>query len=263
LLELGRLRTREGAGLLGAAVIDDILVIMILAAILVVVGGSGTLVGVVLQLGRMILALAAVGVLALWVLPRVAGWSVSLKASEALLAVTLSSVLVLAWMTEYLGGVAAITGAFLAGVGLRGSHLREELEAGLHRLAYGFFVPLFLVDIGLQSNVRLLDARLALFSAVLIPMAIISKIGGSGLGAWLGRFSKWESFRVGIGMVSRGEVGLIVAGVEVAEGFLGAEEFTVVVLTVLATTLLTPIMLRWAVTRQEVVNATTRRVGGS
>jgi len=263
LLELGRLRTREGAGLLGAAVIDDVLVIMILSIFIVLVSGSATAGGVLTQLGRMILMLAVVFALAIVVLPRVAEWAVSLRASEALLAVVLASVLFLAWMAEYLGGVAAITGAFLAGVGLRRSHLREEIEQGLHPLAYGFFVPLFLADIGLQSNVRQLDSRLALFSIVLILMAVVSKIGGSGLGAWLGRLSKRESLRLGIGMVSRGEVGLIVAGVGVAEGILGAQEFTVVVLTVLATTLMTPIMLRWAVSKQEVADATTGRPGGS
>ena len=263
LLELGRLRTREGAALLGAAVIDDILEIMILAVFLILAAGGGTLVDIVVQLGRMAVFLILAVVMGMFVLPRVAEWSTRLRVSEGMLAVVLASTLLLAWMTEYLGGVAAITGAFLAGLGLRRSHLREEIEAGLHRVAYGFFVPLFLTDIGLQSNARMLDIRLALFALVFLLVAILSKVVGSGLGARLGGFDRGQSLRLGIGMISRGEVGLIVAGVGIREGLLTPEEFTIVVLSVLVTTLLTPILLRWALSRQEVADGADRLSGGA
>jgi len=251
LLELGRLRTREGIALLGAAVIDDVLVIVSLSLFLVALAGGGGVAALVYEIGRMGLVLGAVTAVSLVILPRVLHWAQRLRASEGVLAIALASVLFLAWATEFLGGVAAITGAFLAGLGLGRSHLREEIEHGLHRLAYAFFVPLFLVDIGLQANLRTLDGSDLLFSLLLIAVAIVSKLVGSGLGARIGGFGWGAAGRMGLGMISRGEVGLIVAGVGVSAGILEAEMFTIVVLMVLVTTLATPPLLRWAFAREE------------
>jgi Kef-type K+ transport system membrane component KefB len=203
----------------------------------------------------MVAILALVGGAAYFLLPRVAAWADRLRASQGLLAIVLAAVLLLAWSVESLGGVAAITGAFLAGVGLGRSHLRHEIERGLSPLAYAFFVPLFLVDIGLQSNARDLPGAAVWLALALIAVAAISKLVGSGLGARAGGFESGPAIRMGIGMISRGEVGLIVAGVIVAEGILDPEIFTVVVLMVLATTILTPPLLRWAFAREEVRDA--------
>lgn len=251
LLELGRLRTREGFALLGAAVIDDILVIVMLSTITALLAGGGSLTGVFVQLGRMFAVLVGVSAVAILVLPRLIEAGTRVRASEALLSFTISAVLALAWATEFLGGVAAITGAFLAGLGLSSSHLREELERGLHRLAYAFFVPLFLVDIGLQANLRDLPTGLLLLGAALIAVAIVSKLVGSGLGAWLGGFNLRSSARMGLGMISRGEVGLIVAGVGASEGLLAPELFSLVVMMILVTTFITPPLLRWSFAREE------------
>lgn len=256
LLELGRLRTREGAALLGAAVIDDILVIILLSLVVATGGGAGVS-GIVLQLGRMVLVLAVVGLVSVVLLPKVAEWSVRLKASEGLLALVLSGVLLMGWVSEFGGGVAAITGAFVAGVGLGRSHLRQEIERALHPLAYGFFVPLFLVDIGLQADIGALAGSAVFFTLVFIVIAIVSKVLGSGLGARLGGFTAPQALRMGLGMISRGEVGLIVAGVGVSEGLLPLEEFTVAVVMVIVTTLVTPPLLRLAFRRKEGVDAAT------
>jgi Kef-type K+ transport system membrane component KefB len=257
LLELDRLRTREGAALLGAAVIDDILVIILLSLVVATGGGSADIGGILLQLGRMLLVLFVVVLIAVYLLPSIAEWSRGLRVSEGLLALVLASVLFLGWMVESIGGVAAITGAFVAGVGLGRTHLRDEIERALHPIAYGFFVPLFLVDIGLQADVRALGGPAFVFTLVVVATAIASKIVGSGLGARLGGFGSSESFRMGLGMISRGEVGLIVAGVGVAEGMLPLEEFSVVVVMVIVTTLVTPPLLRIAFGRKEGDDAAT------
>jgi Kef-type K+ transport system membrane component KefB len=254
-MELKKLRSREGVALLGAAVIDDVLVVALLSAFVGVVGEGGSLASVALGLLRMVLVLVLVGGAAYFVLPQLAARADRLRASQGLLAIVLAAVLLLAWSVESLGGVAAITGAFLAGVGLGRSHLRHEIERGLSPLAYAFCVPLFLVDIGLRSNARELPGEAAWFALALLAVAAVSKLIGSGLGAWLGGFDKGAALRMGMGMISRGEVGLIVAGVVVAEGILEPEVFTVVVLMVLATTMLTPPLLRWAFARQEVRDA--------
>lgn len=263
LLELGRLRTKEGFALLGAAVIDDILVIVSLSIFVGVIAGAGTPGELGLQVARMAAVVALVGVLALVAFPRFTEWSNRIRASEGLLAMVLAAVLFLAWLTEAVGGVAAITGAFMAGLGLGGSHLKDEIEAGLHRLAYAFFVPLFLVDIGLQADMRTLNRGSLLFALVLIVIAMVSKVLGSGLGALLGGFDWGEAFRMGTGMISRGEVGLIVAAVGVTEGILQPQLFSAVVLMVLATTIVTPPLLRWAFARKEAMNGATGDAGRS
>jgi len=246
LLELGRLRSREGMALLGAAVIDDILVLMILSGFVVAIGGSGSFGLILLQLGRMFLVLAASLGAAVYLLPYVIEWTLRLRVSEGMLAISLAIMLLFAWVAEYLGSVAAITGAFIAGLGMRRSRHREELEEGLHRISYGFFVPLFLVNIGLGADVGALAPREAVFALIIIAIAVLSKMLGSGLGAWLGGFDRGESMRMGLGMISRGEVGLIVAGIGLAEGLISKDLFAGIVLMVLATTLLTPIVLRRA-----------------
>jgi Kef-type K+ transport system membrane component KefB len=139
----------------------------------------------------------------------------------------------------------------VAGLAFARSPLRQEIEHSLSAATYGLFVPLFFVSIGLEANAREVTGSGVLFGGALIVIAVVSKIVGSGLGAWWGGLKQREALRLGIGMVSRGEVGLIVASVGLARGLIDAAIFSQVVLVVLATTLLTPVMLRWAYARGE------------
>lgn len=261
LLELRRLRSREGVALLGAAVIDDVLVIMGLSAYVLLARGEGSAAEILGNLGQMSLVLALVAVFSVLALPRIAEWGHRLRASEGLLAITLSLVLFLAWVTEAVGGVAAITGAFVAGLGLGRSHLRAAIERGLHRIAYAFFVPLFLVDIGLQSNMLAATGAAIPMTIAIVVVAFVSKPLGAGLGAWLGGFDRSSSLRMGLGMISRGEVGLIVAGVGIQEGILSSDQFATAILMVLLTTMATPVLLRWAYARQETNHASNGDLG--
>lgn len=142
------------------------------------------------------------------------------------------------------GGLAAITGAFIAGVGLGRSPLREKIESKMRVIPYGFLVPIFFVSIGLEANLRAITAALLPFLFVLLLVAVVSKVSGAGLGARAAGLTSAESLRVGVGMISRGEVGLIVAGIGVREGIISPEVFTVVVVLVFLTTLITPLLLR-------------------
>ena len=114
----------------------------------------------------------------------------------------------------------------------------------MYTLAYVWLVPVFFVNIGLEANVRTLGLGGLPFALLIIVVAVLSKVIGCGIGARLGGFSNGEALRMGVGMTSRGEVGLIVATVGLSAGLIGADVFASVVLMVLATTLLTPIMLR-------------------
>ena len=113
-------------------------------------------------------------------------------------------------------------------------------------MAYAFFVPIFLVNIGLETNIRDLQSSELLFAGGIIVVAIIGKILGSGLGARIGGFTRRQSLQLGVGMVSRGEVGLIVASVGILEEIISQKIFSAVVVMVIVTTLVTPPMLRVA-----------------
>jgi Kef-type K+ transport system membrane component KefB len=161
-----------------------------------------------------------------------------------LVAFTFVTILIYAWTAEVWGNLAAITGAFLAGVFLARSPLKDQIQTGVSTLAYSVFVPIFFTNIGLSANARLLTLESAELVLAMIGIAIVSKVLGSALGARLGGFSNREALELGVGMMSRGEVGLIVASLGVAEGIINAEVFSVMVGVVIATTLLTPPMLR-------------------
>ncbi len=251
LMELKVLRRREGLTLLGAAVFDDILVILVLSIFLALGGGAAGGAGEVLVvLGRMAGYLVVAGAVGFLVIPRllrvISRWPIA----QGLVSFSIVAVLLFAWAAEVVGGIAAITGAFLVGLAFARSPLRQEIEHSFSALTYGFLVPLFFVSIGLQADAREVIGSGLLFGVLLVVIAIVSKIVGSGLGARWGGLNRGEALRLGIGMVSRGEVGLIVASVGLAQGLIDSVVFAEIVLVVLVTTLVTPLMLRWAYNRE-------------
>jgi Kef-type K+ transport system membrane component KefB len=246
LLELGRLRSRVGLALLGAAVIDDVLVILLLSLFVALASGSGGVGDVLVIIIRMALFLIGAVLLGVWLVPRLVNRVARWPISQPVLTVAIVTTLLLAWSAETIGAVAAITGAFLAGMLFARTHYRHEIQQGVSRMAYSFFVPIFFASIGLHTNARLLDGNLIWFTLLICAVAIVAKMIGSGLGARLAGFGNREALQVGTGMISRGEVGLIVASVGISNGIIGAELFTVTVVMVLATTLATPLLLRLA-----------------
>lgn len=251
LLELGVLRSREGVALLGAAVVDDVLVILLLSVFLAFAASEAGLGAIPLVLLRMVIYLAVAIAVAFVVLPRLAEWVDRQPISEGLIALILVATLAFAWSAEVVGGLAAITGAFIAGVGLSRSRLRGEIARGIHTLTYAFLVPIFFVSIGLKTDTHLLAGPNVLFAAVMVLVAIVSKVIGCGTGARLAGFTNREALRVGLGMVSRGEVGLIVASVGVNAGIIEPGLFAIVTIIVLVTTLVTPLFLRQAFAGKE------------
>lgn len=251
LLELGVLRSREGIALLGAAVVDDVLVILLLSVFIAVATSGAGGGAIALVLVRMLLYLGLATAAAFLLLPRLAAWVDEQPISEGLTALVLVVTLAYAWAAEAGGGLAAITGAFLAGLGFGRSHLHATIARSMRTLTYAFLVPIFFVSIGLKTNARSLTGPGLLLALVLVLVAIVAKVLGGGLGARLGGFSNRASLRVGVGMISRGEVGLIVASVGVNAGLIQTELFSIVTLIVLMTTLVTPPLLRHVFTDQE------------
>jgi Kef-type K+ transport system membrane component KefB len=246
LIELRVLNSRVGISLLGAAVFDDILVVLGLSVFSALVisdaqAGIGSILLIALQ---MILYLTIATAVGYFFLPKLSQRIYNQPISQGLIAFTIVTLLIYAWAAEVLGGMAAITGAFLAGLLFAQSPLKDRIERGISPLAYGLFVPIFFIDVGLTTNAReLIGPTFWLFMAMTV-VAIIGKIVGSGAGALMGGMNRRESLQLGIGMMSRGEVGLIVAAVGVAEGVLPQDTFSAVVGVVIITTLLTPPLLR-------------------
>ena len=257
LLELGYLHTKEGNALLATALIDDVLAILAVSLTLVLAGaGTGAesgdlsllLVIIVQMAGYIIIAF----LLAWYALPRVMLWiqrRPQLSQAYGIPIFALISALLFGWSAEFLGGVAAITGAFIAGVGLSKLSLgmKHDIEQTMSHLAYVFLVPIFFVDVGLETDLSTFPLDALPFMLILLLMAVISKVVGAGFGARMGGFDFRESLRVGVCMVSRGEVGLIIISIGVSSGLLdsGSELYAALFMVILLTTVLTPPMVRW------------------
>lgn len=244
LMELRVLRSRVGLSLLGAAVFDDILVILSLSIFLALEAGTGSLSGVFWILIKMIAFLALSVAFGWWGLPWLMRRVANLPISQGVLTLALVVMLAYGVAAELLGGMAAITGAFIAGLMMARSGERERVEHGVHALAYGLFVPIFFINIGLSVNARSLQVEMIIFALVITLTAIVGKWLGAGIGARWGGLSRRESIQLGAGMISRGEVGLIVAGVGINQGLVTLDEFSAIVAMVLVTTLVTPPILR-------------------
>ena len=232
LMELNVIRSRVGVGLLGAAVFDDILVILLLSSFLALQAGDGNgFVEISIVFGKMLLFLAISLAFGLWVLPKLTKRIARLTISQGNITLAIVILLFYGIGAEIIGGMAAITGTFIAGLMFARTQQKNEIQNGLRSLAYGFFIPIFFVTIGLGIDLHELNVH-ALWALLLISIiAVLGKVLGAGLGARLGRFSWRESLQLGIGLDL---------------GYLNNEFFSTIVGMVLITTLVTPPMLRSA-----------------
>jgi Kef-type K+ transport system membrane component KefB len=244
LIELKMLRSRIGLGLLGAAVFDDMLVLVLLSCFLAFLEGGTGLVGLLVIVLRMIIFLSASVAFGLWLLPRIIRLIGKLPISQGILTLALVVMLTYGWAAEVVGQMAAITGAFIAGLMFSRNYEKERIEHGVAAMAYGLFVPVFFVSIGLSVNLREMQIGALWLTLVIIVVAIISKFFGAGLGAKMAGLSWLESWQLGAGMISRGEVGLIVANVGLITGLVSQEEFSAIIGMVLVSTVVTPPILR-------------------
>lgn len=257
MIELGVIRKKEGLTLLGAALVDDAVVILLLSLFLAINPGGVITVSETRSVAEVLIRIVGfivIGFTVSWYgLPRLANWISRLPIVEGVLLFAIVATLLLSWSAEYFGGIAGITGAFIAGlcIGQARHGVVEKIERGIHSINYGLLVPLFFVSIGLRANLRLLTADILPFALVMTVLAIVTKVVGAGGGSRLGGFDRVSSMRVALGMVSRGEVGLIIAAIGVDFGILQPEVFTTIVFVVLVTTIITPPLVRWSFREKE------------
>jgi Kef-type K+ transport system membrane component KefB len=258
LTELGRLQSREGSAILAAAVIDDVLGIVALSLVLGFSGGGDPVAPILRIAAFLPLALLIGSVLIPFVVDRV----MHLEEGETRIAVVLGITLLFAWTAEHWGGLAAITGAYMAGLLVARTDISDHATDSITRIGNALFIPVFFVAVGLQMDLSALrDAPV--FAALLIAIAIVTKIAGSAGGAWAGGFNARDGLRVGYGMVSRGEVALVVAIVGLNEGLVGDRTFSAAILMTLATTLVAPLLLKWSYRERRPEAAPGRRAPSS
>ncbi|HWQ84901.1 MAG TPA: cation:proton antiporter [Anaerolineales bacterium] len=244
LMELKMLRTRVGTSLLGAAVFDDILVILGISIFIAVTSSEPNFLDILWIVVRMALFLGIGTILGMKLLPRLSQRVAGRDIAQGVVSFTFIIVLIYGIAAETLGGMAAITGAFIAGLALTRSPVRERIRNGTSVLAYGVFVPIFFVNVGLAVDARQLFGPVFWLFIGMTVVAVIGKVVGAGAGALWGGLNRMEALQIGVGMMSRGEVGLIVASIGVTQGLVSENTLVAIVGVVIITTLLTPPLLR-------------------
>ena len=250
LKEMGKLSSKSGNAIIGAAVIDDILGIIVLTVITSTAGsggegsGGGDILMTVIKIILFFVFAIIVALLFNFIFNKWSGRSK--KDLRRYVIIAFVFCLIMSFSAEYFFGVADITGAFVAGLALSNGPRANYLNNRFGTLSYMLLSPVFFASIGLQVVLPEMSMSIILFSLLLLVGAILSKIVGCGLGAKLCRFSNKDSIRIGAGMVSRGEVALIVASKGAAVGLMKDEYFAPVVIVVVVTTIITPILLKFA-----------------
>ena len=247
LREMGKLKTKTGTVIIGAAIIDDIIGIIILTILL---SFGDTSVSILLVLLRILLFFIFAGIV---------GFSANFffkklcekhgRCLRRMPIYTFVFCLALSYAAEKLFGVADITGAYLAGIiisniSLSNTTLSEYVSEKVEVTSYMLLSPIFFASIGIKATMGQINLHLVLFSAALLAVAVITKMGGCALGGKITSFSNKDAMRIGTGMIVRGEVALIVADRGVSTGLMSANLLTAIIILVIATSLLTPILLK-------------------
>lgn len=242
LKELGKLKTRSGNAILGAAIIDDILGIIGLTVITSMADSSVSIVMVLLKMLAFFVFAAVVGVLFYHFYIKWSGRSVKGMHRHAIIAFVFC--LLLSYVAEAGFGVADITGAFIAGLIISCTQKSQYLTSKFDVISYLYLSPIFFASIGLKVKLPEMNGTIVAFAAVLVLVAILTKIVGCGLGAKLCHYQNYQCMRIGVGMISRGEVALIVASKGEALGLMGTAFLGPVIVVVVITTIITPILLK-------------------
>ncbi|SFE59284.1 Kef-type K+ transport system, membrane component KefB [Peptostreptococcaceae bacterium pGA-8] len=240
LREMGKLSSNVGHAIVGAAIVDDIIGIIILTAITAMKDQS-IHIGVVI--GKILIYFLAMFILSSIII-RTAKYMDARSERRRISIYAFALVLIVSYISEAYVGIADITGAYLTGMILSQFSIKKDIARKMNVPGYLFFSPIFFASIGLQTEISSIDIPILIFSAILLIVAISTKIIGAGIGALLCRYNIHDAFNVGIGMVSRGEVALIVAKKGYTLGLIDNSMFSPIVIIVLVTTVLAPIILK-------------------
>jgi Kef-type K+ transport system membrane component KefB len=246
LTELGKMKSKEARLILGAAIVDDILAIAVLSVVTTMVQtGNSTpnVIDIILLILKILGLFAVVLVGAILVIPRILHVERLWRSEGSVEGITTAAFFGTAGIAAIVG-LSPIVGAFSIGMAVASTRVIKRVEEYVSKLGI-IFAPLFFAIIGAQVDLRGINFNVLYLAGIMVAVAIITKIVGCGLPAMIFlKDNKNKAMKVGIGMVSRGEVGLIVAGVGVSAGALTTDIYTSVIIMVAVTTIITPILLK-------------------
>ncbi|MBY0124286.1 cation:proton antiporter [Bacillus sp. S/N-304-OC-R1] len=240
LKEMNQLKTPEGTSILGAAVIDDVVVMIALAFLMSFAGGDVSLTSVIL---KKVLFFAGALLVAWKAVPFILRVFSKLKVSEPIIAVALIICFVFAYTAE-ITGVAAIIGSYMAGIAISVTGFKHEIFEKVETISSAIFVPVFFTYIGISSEFSGVIDHLWVI-ILLSVLAILTKFIGAGLGAKFAGFGWKSSMGIGSAMISRGEVALIIAALGIEVNLIDKDLFAVMIVVILVTTIVTPPMMKW------------------
>jgi len=246
LSEFGKIKTPEARLIIGAAIIDDILAIAVLSVVSSIAVSDGgvdniDITEIIITILQVLGFFAIMLIVAVVIIPKVITprlW----KAKGSVEGIATASFFGAAALAGSIG-LSPIVGAFAVGMALSTTKVFEKIENYIGKIGL-IFAPLFFAIIGAQVDLRAVDLNIVMLSGVIIVVAVVTKLFGCGLPAMLFLKNKKQGMRVGIGMISRGEVGLIVAGVGISSGILTSDVYSTIVIMVVATTIITPLWLK-------------------
>ena len=246
LSEFGKIKTPEARLIIGAAIVDDILAIAVLSVVTSIAGSDGgvdniDITEVTITILQVLGFFAIMLIVAVVVIPKVITPRIW-KAKGSVEGIATAAFFGAAALAGSIG-LSPIVGAFAVGMALSTSKVFDKIENYVGKIGL-IFAPLFFAIIGAQVDLRAVDLNILALSAVIVVVAVTTKLFGCGLPAMYFLKSKQKGLRVGIGMISRGEVGLIVAGVGITAGILTSEVYSTIIIMVVVTTIITPIWLK-------------------
>lgn len=241
LREMGKLKSATGTAILGAAVIDDVIGIIVYTVVSSMADDS---VGLWSVLGRIVLffIFSAVVAIASFYLFRYLSHKHGPKRRIPLYGLVFA--LLMSFAAEHFFGVADITGAYIAGLIISNVKQADYISSKFDVLSFMLLSPIFFASIGIKTHITGVTSQIVIFTLLLLVLAVLSKVVGCGLGARMMGFNNTDSLRIGVGMVSRGEVALILAGKGAAIGLMNTIYFAPLILVVVVTTIATPILLK-------------------
>ena len=253
LSELGKLKSPLGTAIVSAAIIDDIIGIMVLTVVIGLggntSGGSNEVIGVLVKTLLFFVFAIVVGL----IFYKIFQWLDKGKHvhTQRIPIFGLALCMALSYSAEKFFGVADVTGAYLAGLILCNIRDAEYIDRKMNVSSYMLFGPVFFAGIGLKTSINGMTGMMVLFSVCFVIVALISKIVGCGAVSRLCGYSKTDSLIVGIGMMTRGEVALIVAQKGLSVGLLDPLYFTPVIILIIVSSVLTPIFLKILFNKKE------------
>ena len=229
-----------GSAILGAAVIDDIIGIIVLTVVISMKDSTVSIGSILIKIAVYMVMMMTLG----YLLNRFQDLIDRNLGKRRITTYIVAACFIIAFVSETFFGIADITGAYLLGLFFSQHEIKREIARKITVPSYLIFSPVFFASVGLKVELSGMTGSLILFSVLLLIVAALTKIIGCGIGAKLCGFTSRESLQVGVGMVSRGEVALIVAQKGYAVGLVDASMFPPIVIVVIATTVIAPIVLR-------------------